>query len=65
MPHLQSRFPDIRAVVWFDIDKERHWQVNSSEASLQAFRRMAADPYVQHWLLNSQATRSCCARWRA
>jgi hypothetical protein len=46
-PQLQTRFPNVRAVVWFDIKKERDWRVNSSKASLAAFRQLAASPIFQ------------------
>lgn len=45
IPTLKNRFPAIKAVVWFDIDKERHWQINSSQRSLAAYRTMAKDIY--------------------
>lgn len=45
VPALKARFPLIKAVVWFDVDKERHWQIASSPTSLAAYRRMATDPY--------------------
>jgi beta-mannanase len=41
---LPARFPRLRAVVWFDQDKETDWRVNSSSASLAAFRTVAASP---------------------
>ena len=47
VPQLQSRFTGIRALVWFDVDKERHWQVKSSSSSLQAFHNMAVNPYLR------------------
>lgn len=46
-PTLRDRFPDIRAVVWFDVDKERDWRIRSSESSRAAFRAAAADPLFQ------------------
>ncbi|WP_410586406.1 glycoside hydrolase family 26 protein [Amycolatopsis sp. lyj-23] len=46
VPTLKQSFPSIKAVVWFDVDKERHWQINSSATSLAAYRRMAKDPYL-------------------
>lgn len=46
-PTLQNEFSDIRAVVWFDVNKERDWRVRSSSASLSAFRELAADPLFQ------------------
>jgi Glycosyl hydrolase family 26 len=39
IPH---RFPRIRAVIWFDQVKETDWQVNSSPASLAAWRLVVA-----------------------
>ncbi|MEU0136652.1 glycosyl hydrolase [Streptomyces sp. NPDC006296] len=46
VPGLKDEFPLIKALVWFDVDKERHWQIDSSPESLDAYRRMAADPYL-------------------
>ncbi|MGU3650872.1 glycoside hydrolase family 26 protein [Mycolicibacterium sp. A43C] len=45
VPQLRSRFPDVRAIVWFDIDKERAWPIDSSPASLAAFEALASDPF--------------------
>jgi hypothetical protein len=41
---LGRRFAAVRAVAWFDVDKETDWRVASSRASLAAFRALAADP---------------------
>jgi hypothetical protein len=41
---LPSQFPRIRAVVWFDENKETSWSVNSSEAALAAYREAALSP---------------------
>jgi hypothetical protein len=35
---VARRYPRIRALMWFDINKEADWRVNSSDASLDAFR---------------------------
>lgn len=35
-----TAFPRIRALIWFDADKERDWRVQSSDASLQAMRQV-------------------------
>ena len=35
---LPVEYPEIRAVVWFNESKEADWRVNSSNASLRAFR---------------------------
>jgi hypothetical protein len=32
--------------VWFDINKETDWRINSSPAALTAFSNMAQDPYI-------------------
>jgi beta-mannanase len=42
---LPRDFPAIKAVVWFDIDKETDWRIASSPATLAAYRAMALDPY--------------------
>lgn len=47
VPTLRDDFPDIRALVWFDVDKERDWRTRSSEESLDAFRALAADELFQ------------------
>ena len=39
---LRSDFPDVRAVVWFDVKKERDWRIRSSRASQKAFKKLAA-----------------------
>jgi len=44
---LPSLFPRIDAVVWFDKDKETDWRVDSSFASLSAFRSVVASPLYQ------------------
>jgi beta-mannanase len=46
VPALQNDFPLIKALVWFDIDKETDWRISSSQASQAAFVRMANDPYM-------------------
>jgi hypothetical protein len=38
---LQSRMPRVRALIWFDRDKETDWQIASSPASEAAFRSIA------------------------
>lgn len=43
-PALAHNFPRVRALIWFQRIKEADWRVNSSPASLQAFRRLAASP---------------------
>jgi beta-mannanase len=45
IPTLRSDFPMIKALVWFDVNKETDWRISSSPASEAAFKRMANDPY--------------------
>ncbi len=42
---LKTQYPSIAALVWFHVLKETDWRVDSSAASLAAYRSMAADPY--------------------
>jgi len=42
---LKTTFTGIKAVVWFDINKETDWRIASSPAALAAYRAMALDPY--------------------
>jgi len=45
IPVLKAQYPLFKAVVWFDINKESDWRINSSTAALTAFSKMATDPY--------------------
>ena len=45
IPTLSATYPLFKAVVWFDVNKERDWRVNSSAATLTAFSKLAQDPY--------------------
>lgn len=42
---LESRFPGVAALVYFETVKETDWSVSSSPGALQAFRVLASDPY--------------------
>lgn len=46
VPTLKNDYPLIKAIVWFDVDKERHWQINSSASALAAYQKMAKDAYL-------------------
>lgn len=47
---IPTRFPRVRAVIWFDQDKETDWQVDSSTSSLAAFRAAATSPaWAARW----------------
>lgn len=39
---LRQQMPRVRALVWFNLDKEANWTLGSSASSLQAFRAVAA-----------------------
>jgi hypothetical protein len=41
---IPTALPRVRAVIWFDRDKERDWRVQSSTASLAAWRAVVASP---------------------
>lgn len=41
---LPAQFPRIRAVTWFDKNKEQDWRVNSSTAALTAWQQVVASP---------------------
>jgi hypothetical protein len=42
---LKHEFPGIKAVVYFDANKDYDWRVTSSPETLAAFRAMANDPW--------------------
>ena len=42
---LKTTFTGIKAVVWFDINKETDWRIDSSPPTLAAYQAMALDPY--------------------
>jgi hypothetical protein len=39
---IPQKFPRVSAAIWFDVQKESDWRVDSSQASLEAFREVAA-----------------------
>src|SRR5207245_124598 len=42
---LKTKFPGIKAVLYFDANKDYDWRVTSSSQTLAAFRDMANDPW--------------------
>jgi endoglucanase len=44
---MQADYPQIRAVIWFHINKETDWRINSSPESQEAFKQAVAGDY---WL---------------
>lgn len=45
LPALRNTFPALKALVWFHMNKETDWRINSSTAAKDAFVQMAKDPY--------------------
>lgn len=58
---IPSQYPQIHAVIWFDRNKETDWRVDSSTASLQAWRQVVSSPQYD----GSAATLSAIAPFRA
>jgi hypothetical protein len=46
LPTLREEFPEIRALVWFDVKKERDWRIDSSAGSAAAVSELAANEYA-------------------
>jgi hypothetical protein len=44
---LKTKFPGIKAVVYFDANKDHDWRVTSSPQTLAAFREWANDPWFR------------------
>ena len=42
---LESSFPAIDAIVWFDTPLDHEWWIDTSEASLEAFAELVRHPY--------------------
>lgn len=42
---IKSGYPKMKAITWFNINKETDWRVNSSDATLKAFQLAISDPY--------------------
>ena len=45
LPSLKSTFPGIKALVWFQMNKETDWRIDSSPTAQTAFVTLAKDPY--------------------
>lgn len=39
------RYPQIRSVIWFDVDKEARWSIDDSPSAARAFSKGASTPY--------------------
>jgi hypothetical protein len=46
LPALEASFPQVKALVWFQMNKETDWRIDSSTAAKSAFVTMANDPYL-------------------
>ena len=44
---ITNRMPKTQAIIWFDSIKERDWRINSSDASLAAYQKVAQEPSYQ------------------
>ena len=42
---IKSDFPLLRAIVYFNSNKDHDWRLTTSESAVEAFRQMANDPY--------------------
>ncbi|BEP13857.1 hypothetical protein acdb102_21680 [Acidothermaceae bacterium B102] len=42
---VETKFPDIQALVWFDVKYDEDWRFDTSASSLAAFRVWLAEPY--------------------
>jgi beta-mannanase len=44
---IRTKYPQIRAIIWFHISKETNWRIDSSDAAFEAYRNAVSDDY---WL---------------
>jgi hypothetical protein len=42
---IKSDFPRLRAIVYFDANKDYDWRLTSSNSAFEAFKRLAEDPW--------------------
>ena len=42
---IQNQYPEIKAIVWFNLDKETDWRIDSSSASLEAYTQAVSGAY--------------------
>jgi Glycosyl hydrolase family 26 len=45
LPAMKTMFPEVKALVWFQMNKETDWRVDSSPSAATAFISLAKDPY--------------------
>jgi hypothetical protein len=46
LPAVEASFPQVKALVWFQMNKETDWRIDSSTAARSAFVTMANDSYL-------------------
>ena len=51
LTRIKSSYPRVKALCWFNIDKERDWRVNSSVSAEAAWRGSISDSYFDKSLL--------------
>jgi beta-mannanase len=54
---LPLQFPEVRALVWFNANKEEQWRFDTDPSSLRAFRAAADNPYYADQVESVVATR--------
>ena len=42
---IKNNYPKIKLILWFHINKELDWRINSSPSSLKAYQKAIDDPY--------------------
>ena len=42
---IKNNYPKIKLILWFHINKELDWRINSSSSSLKAYQKAIDDPY--------------------
>jgi len=45
LPALETTLPAVKALLWFEMNKETDWRIESSAPAQSAFQAMARDPY--------------------
>jgi hypothetical protein len=55
---IPTHFPLLRAIIWFNFNKESEpdWRVNSSNATLQAYKKGVTNPHYQAELMSNSTT---------
>lgn len=42
---MKEKYPQVRSIVWFNINKECDWRIDSSSKALESFKSVIKDPY--------------------